>query len=366
MNKFYVYAYVDPRKFGDYQYDISESPIKIDESTLIFEYQPFYIGKGKNNRCYIGLKSDENQIFKLKYNKIQSMIESGNPPIVIKLYENLTEEEALQMEVYLIGRIGKIINKTGTLVNITDGGDGGNGFKHSDEWRKVLSKPVIQLDIDGSVIEEFNSIKEASIKTLIHKQNIGACVNGKYKTAGGYKWKYKNEKDILQGHLTKKFKMPKHTKKTKNKLKKTRSQETISKLRLVKAIPVIQYDINGNFIKEWYSSAEVERELGIYTSGISRCCNGKLGTFRGFIWRLKLSNEIKLSIDISNIRLRKRPILQYSLEGDLIKEWVSMKEADLFYSLPKGSIQRSCSKSKKCAGFIWKYKSTSHQNIKHN
>lgn len=366
MNKFYVYAYLDPRKVGYYQYDMSELPGWLDDNLLSLNNEPFYIGKGIGYRCWVGLKDDKNLLFKLKINTINSIISSGYEPIVVKLFEDLCEEKALQLETFLVSRIGKIINGTGTLVNVTDGGDGMSGYKHSDEWRKVLSKPVIQLDIDGSVIEEFNSLKEASTKTLIHKQNIGACASGKYKTAGGYRWKYKNEKDILQGHLIKEFKMPKHTEKTKNKLKKTRSQETIDKLRRVKAKTVLQYDIEGKFIKEWTSSTEVERELNIENSGISRCYNGELGTFQGFIWRLKSSIEIKSSIDISNIRLRKRPILQYSLEGDFVKEWESMMEADLFYNLPRGSIQRSCYKSKKCAGFIWKYKFNSHQNIKHN
>jgi len=347
MDKFYVYVYLDPRSPGIYKYNDVE-----------FDHKPFYIGKGKGYRCYIGLKDDKNQVYKLKYNKVQSIIQSGNIPIVIKLYENLTEEESLKIEVELISKIGKIINKSGPLVNITDGGDGGNGFKHTNEWKKVLSKPVIQLSLDGLVITEFESIKEASSKTNIHKQNIGACVNGKYKTAGGYKWVYKNEESKLQSHLSNMFKMPKHSEETKNKLKKKRSQETIDKLRRIKAKSVLQYDIDGNFIKEWFSSTEIERELNIENSGISMCCSGKINSFGGFIWRQK-SGEIELKLSLSNIRLRKRPILQYSLDGIFIKEWAYIREAELSLELPKGYIQRCCNnKLKSCGGFIWKYKHT--------
>ena len=37
---------------------------------------------------------------------------------------------------------------------------------------------------------------------------------------------------------------------------------------------VLQYDLNGNFIKEWPSTMEVERQLGFANTHISRCCKG--------------------------------------------------------------------------------------------
>lgn len=46
-----------------------------------------------------------------------------------------------------------------------------------------------------------------------------------------------------------------------------------------------QYDINGNFIKEWESIIEVERQLKIRNSHISECCKGKCKTAGGFIWK---------------------------------------------------------------------------------
>lgn len=51
--------------------------------------------------------------------------------------------------------------------------------------------------------------------------------------------------------------------------------------------PVLQYDLLGNFIKEWPSAAKVEEELGIDHSHISRCCSGSRHTAGGFVWRYK-------------------------------------------------------------------------------
>lgn len=50
---------------------------------------------------------------------------------------------------------------------------------------------------------------------------------------------------------------------------------------------VLQYDMNGNIIKEWPSSREIERELGISHKNISFCCSGKYKQAGGYIWRYK-------------------------------------------------------------------------------
>lgn len=51
--------------------------------------------------------------------------------------------------------------------------------------------------------------------------------------------------------------------------------------------PVFQYDLNGNFIKEWPSTMEVERRLGFANTHISKCCLGKRNTAGGYKWKYK-------------------------------------------------------------------------------
>lgn len=53
--------------------------------------------------------------------------------------------------------------------------------------------------------------------------------------------------------------------------------------------PVYQYSISGDFIKEWESTHEVERVLGIAHSSISACCLKKLHykTAGDFVWKYK-------------------------------------------------------------------------------
>lgn len=50
---------------------------------------------------------------------------------------------------------------------------------------------------------------------------------------------------------------------------------------------VIQYSQEGQFIKEWPSTREIERQLGYHTSNISKCCRGIYKQMYGYVWRYK-------------------------------------------------------------------------------
>jgi hypothetical protein len=85
MNNYYTYAYL--RKDG----------------------KPYYIGKGKGNRWNDGRGKN----CKVPTDKSR----------IIKLKQNLTEEEAFKHEIYMIAVFGKKCNRTGILMNIADGGN---------------------------------------------------------------------------------------------------------------------------------------------------------------------------------------------------------------------------------------------------
>ena len=55
---------------------------------------------------------------------------------------------------------------------------------------KALSKKINQFDLNGNLINSFYGTKEAERQTGIFNQSIGQCALGKYKTAGGYIWRY--------------------------------------------------------------------------------------------------------------------------------------------------------------------------------
>lgn len=56
---------------------------------------------------------------------------------------------------------------------------------------------------------------------------------------------------------------------------------------MVKIHKVMQYDLNGNFIKEWESIKLIAKHYNTSHVNIVNCCNGKIKTSNNFIWKYK-------------------------------------------------------------------------------
>ena len=48
--------------------------------------------------------------------------------------------------------------------------------------------------------------------------------------------------------------------------------------------PILQYDLNGNFIKEWPSATDVGKEAN---DNICKCLKGRQKTAYGYVWKYK-------------------------------------------------------------------------------
>ena len=76
----------------------------------------------------------------------------------------------------------------------------------------------------------------------------------------------------------------------KNKPKPKGFGEKISKARKgirVNNKVILQYDTEGNFIKEWESQGDAGKALNIHYGSISSCCLGKTKTAGGYVWKFK-------------------------------------------------------------------------------
>lgn len=52
--------------------------------------------------------------------------------------------------------------------------------------------------------------------------------------------------------------------------------------------PVNQYSLTGEFIKEWPSASQVEKNLGYFKQIIRSCCIGKYRQAYGYVWRFSV------------------------------------------------------------------------------
>jgi hypothetical protein len=123
----YIYVYCDPRKPGRYQY-----------GDLEFSYEPFYVGKGKGDRwkpcMHTTIDNGHNNIQLV--NKIKKI--GIRDVITLKPITNILEKDALNQEKIYIKSIGRKDLKNGPLLNMTDGGDGPVGYRHSEETKRIM------------------------------------------------------------------------------------------------------------------------------------------------------------------------------------------------------------------------------------
>lgn len=58
-----------------------------------------------------------------------------------------------------------------------------------------------------------------------------------------------------------------------------------SKNHLLFTRHINQYDLDGNFIKEWYSVMEASKFYDINCNSLRSACRSKKGIYKGFIWK---------------------------------------------------------------------------------
>ena len=169
---YYVYIFLDQRKPGFWKYN-----------NLEFNYQPFYVGKGKNYRIKSHFSPTELKKKYFKSNKINSIInETGELPIHYRIFENLSEKEAYEIEIEIIKFFGKESDNTGILTNLSDGGDG------SRTTRKNAWKKVYQYDLEGNFLKEWDNLLSVKKAFANENMNISRNIKKGFSTYG-FQWK---------------------------------------------------------------------------------------------------------------------------------------------------------------------------------
>lgn len=118
------------------------------------------------------------------------------------------------------------------------------------------------------------------------------------------------------------------------------------KTGIKKGREVLQYDNEKNLISSYDTAKEAALLTNTYYSSIIQCCNGRISTSNGYIWKYKDKKEF-------NTSGKPIPVEQYDLNGAFIKKFSSIKEAEKEIGVQ--TIRRCLSgKLKTAGGYIWK------------
>jgi len=138
-NKFYIYFHINPLK-----------------------NEVFYVGKGCGDRAY---DTKRNKFWCNTVNKY------GEPKVVI-VRDNISEKYAFLLEKAYIKIFGRRDLNEGTLVNLTDGGDGISGYKHTDKAIQKISESNIGNTYRTGILNSEETRKKISKSLKGHKQSV--------------------------------------------------------------------------------------------------------------------------------------------------------------------------------------------------
>lgn len=257
------------------------------------------------------------------------------------LLEECNEEELDEKEIFYIQYYDSYNNG----YNQDLGGKGCRGYKHTDEeilkMRYIQNpKAVLQLDMELNIINEWISCSHAGKTLGFSIRSIKACCNreNRQKTIGGYYWiykyEYKNNTVDWDYYLNINESKPKrvsqfdlhmnlikvwdsvyqskvvggytasevsavcnHRKKThKGYVWRFTDEYTeeeylkdcntdFIKRPAIGAKPILRYDLNGNFVARYDSTADAVRKTGFSKSSIQSCLYGKQKNSHNSIWK---------------------------------------------------------------------------------
>lgn len=135
----------------------------------------------------------------------------------------------------------------------------------------ISDKQVAQYDLYGKYIKSYKTIALAERETGVNHTDITNCCKGSSNRAGKYFWKYVENMD-LQENL---------------------SEDEVKRRHVILAKnngtnrPVLKYTKDGVFLKEYKSIADASRENSVYSANIIKCCQGKIKSIGGYVYKYK-------------------------------------------------------------------------------
>lgn len=206
----------------------------------------------------------------------------------------------------------------------------GKVIDHIEKYTETVStrsiKPIAKIDKNNKVSKTYPSIRSASILERTDAHTIRDVLSGKCKLANGNRYRYLTDEEIEKYGYQK------------------------GSLISVKKTPIIQYSLDGKYIKTYSSISEACKALGKEKRNqeIRNCLNGKYRSAFNYIWRYK---------DKPNIKMKRQPkVVQIDISSyKVINKYNSVKEASTTTNISVSSINNCIrGRQKTAGGYIWK------------
>lgn len=290
----------------------------------------------------------------------------------LMIFDN--RQDALDLERWLVTK--EFINRNDTYNITLGGGDPPTG-----------SKLIYQYNLDGSFVKEWQSIREASKYFKCSDSSIGRAVLDKTQS-NGFFWSSEkanllnldnfhineNKRKVylydLNGDYQQEFNSisdcAKFVDDTPRKILsaikgmykvrqkwyasfKKNSKIQIPKNRSFKDLKIYQYDLNGNFIREFKNKKEVKEYLKVKNCNIVNSIIQGHSSY-GFRWSFEKLEKLE---KLENKSGRVRKVGRYSLDGQLLEVFDKVNDAKRKWGSSAVGCLRGAFKTSK--GFIFKY-----------
>lgn len=115
---------------------------------------------------------------------------------------------------------------------------------------------------------------------------------------------------------------------------------------------VYQYNLeDGSLINRYSCLTDAGNAVNATKQCISRACLSVNKAYNGFYWSYEYKEPFTPNVDV-----RKKGVLQYDLNGELINQFISVADASNHTTLSKTCISRVCrGEREQSGGYIWKY-----------
>jgi hypothetical protein len=235
--------------------------------------EPFYIGIGTINKKSNTIKSRYSRAYdKVGRNNIWKGITKRTEYEIEILLESNDRNFIIEREIEFISLYGRICNHTGSLTNLSEGGEGAYGIKGK---LNAMSQELFQYDFEGNFIKTWENAEEVHRQLGWSPSMIHRNCNGFLGSAHNHRWfkEYKGEK--VDSYNPKEF---------------------FSKF-------IYKYDLEFNLLGKYLGSTEAANSEGLKDFHVRCACNAKLPV-NGLIWSyIELTKEdLKLPKNISIIR----------------------------------------------------------------